>query len=101
MITLAIDRFGRIVIPKDIRDRHGWGPGTEIILHDDAESVHLQSATPVASGRGLVIRDGGLVYDAAWQPRNPGDSDPIRAALEASRIERDAALGGMPNGENL
>jgi AbrB family looped-hinge helix DNA binding protein len=35
---------GQLIIPKGIRTRHGWAPGTELIVEDHGDSVVLRRA---------------------------------------------------------
>ena len=35
---------GRLVVPLDVRRRHGWGQGTALVFIDSADGVRLQSA---------------------------------------------------------
>ena len=35
---------GQLIIPKDIRERHGWTPGMELIVEDHGDSVVLRRA---------------------------------------------------------
>jgi AbrB family looped-hinge helix DNA binding protein len=86
MSTIAIDRFGRVVIPKGIRERMSWTEGTELDVREDAEGLHLVAIHPPASGSGLVVREQGVVYDATWD--GPADADAIRSALGAARDDQ-------------
>lgn len=40
----ALGDRGRFVIPQDIRERHGWGPGTPMVAIDTEAGVVLMSA---------------------------------------------------------
>lgn len=93
MTTIAIDRFGRVVIPKDIRERHGWGPGTTLLLNDDATAVHLEAAAVPEPG-GLRLAEGHLVYGGTWVAPLTGE-DPTRSVLQALRDERSGHLAGL------
>lgn len=55
----AIDKFGRVNIPKTIRDRLGWQPGTilEIQEVDDALVLKIQNDEPR-----LMRENGFLVF---------------------------------------
>ena len=86
MITLAVDKFGRILIPKAVRKRHGWSPGTALVLTDDRQSVRLERAVTATSAPALTLQDGHLVFECEWLGA-PG-SDPVREAIEADRLER-------------
>ncbi len=62
-MMVVIDRAGRVVIPKDVRDRLSLAPDTEIELVTDGDSIRL---TPVRSrGRGIVEIDGWPVIESA------------------------------------
>src|SRR4029077_17965124 len=39
-----ISTKGQLLIPKQIRERHGWAPGTEILIEDRGSSVILRRA---------------------------------------------------------
>jgi AbrB family looped-hinge helix DNA binding protein len=41
-----LDRFGRIVVPKEIRDRHGLVPGSEVEVEDSPETIACISHEP-------------------------------------------------------
>lgn len=46
MASVRLSTKGQLIIPKDIRDRHGWGPGTELSLEDRDGAVILREASP-------------------------------------------------------
>ena len=73
-----VDRFGRIVVPKEIRDRHGLVPGSEVEIEDAAETIVLRRLEDLP---GLVDKQGMLVF----RGRATGDLD---AAIESQRDER-------------
>jgi AbrB family looped-hinge helix DNA binding protein len=80
-----VDRFGRIVVPKEIRDRHGLLPGSEIEIEDFTESIviHVLSDLP-----GLVEKQGILIF----RGRATGDLD---SAIRVHRNERLRKSGGV------
>jgi AbrB family looped-hinge helix DNA binding protein len=93
MTTLAIDRFGRVVIPKDIRDRHGWVAGTTLVLREDEHAVHLEpTATPGPGG--LRLAEGRMVYEGSWVGSTDGQ-DPSRGVLQTLRDERTDRLASV------
>jgi AbrB family looped-hinge helix DNA binding protein len=55
----SFDRFGRIVVPKEIRDRHGFLPGSEVEIEDTGETIVLRA---MAELPGLVEKEGILVF---------------------------------------
>ncbi len=46
MAKTRLSSRGRLTIPKAVRDRHGWSPGTEIEIEDRADAVTLRRASP-------------------------------------------------------
>ncbi len=74
----TLDRFGRVVVPKDIRDRLGLRPGTEVEIDEKGSEVVLR---PVEHEPALMVKEGVLVYAG----KATGD---IRSAVRAHREER-------------
>lgn len=58
-MTLKIDKAGRVVLPKPVRDRFGLKAGTELEMQETAEGVVLK---PVQQRPSLVNRHGLLVH---------------------------------------
>jgi AbrB family looped-hinge helix DNA binding protein len=46
---LTMDKAGRIVIPKPLRDRLRLGAGDSLALHSEGESITLQPVRPQAA----------------------------------------------------
>jgi AbrB family looped-hinge helix DNA binding protein len=60
-MLVTIDRVGRVVIPKDIRDRLALGSDAELEVDLEGDSIRL---TPVRQrGRQMVVRDGLAVLE--------------------------------------
>jgi len=59
-MTATVDKFGRIVIPKPIRDSLGMGPGSRVRVVEESGhvAVYVESEEP-----SLRYEDGVLVYD--------------------------------------
>jgi AbrB family looped-hinge helix DNA binding protein len=74
----AIDRFGRIVLPKKIRDRHGLVPGSNVEIEDTGDSIMLHRLDELP---GLGEKDGIMVFRAYAS----GDLD---TSIRAHRDER-------------
>lgn len=74
----TLDRFGRVVVPKDIRDRLGLRPGAEIEIDEKGNEVVLK---PVEHEPSLMVKEGILVYSGT------ATAD-LRGAVRAHREER-------------
>lgn len=42
MQTTRLSSKGQIIIPKAVRDAHGWGPGTEFEIEDAGGAIVLR-----------------------------------------------------------
>ena len=73
-----LDRFGRIVVPKEIRDRHSLVPGSGVEIEDAGETITLRRFDELP---GLVEKDGILVF----RGRATGN---LEGAIHAHRDER-------------
>lgn len=58
----TLDRFGRLVVPKDIRNRLGLRPGAEVELDEHGNEIILK---PVEREAPLIMEQGILVYAGA------------------------------------
>ena len=92
MSMLVVDKFGRVLIPKAVRARHGWAPGTALVLAEDLHSVRLESLSATPESAGLMLREGHLVFESEWLA--PEDCDPVRDAIEVDRAERAERVSG-------
>ena len=45
--TSRLSTKGQLMIPKEIRDRHGWRPGVELMLEDRGHEVILRLSVPI------------------------------------------------------
>jgi len=78
----TLDRFGRIVIPKQMRDDLGLSPGSVLKLEERDEGIILK---PVTEKSPLALKDGILVFTGEVE----GD---LEAALQRDRDERSRKL---------
>ena len=86
-MTSTIDKAGRLVIPKVLRDRAGLQPGAELELSFVEGVIRIRSAEP----QGRLILKNGLPY---WQSPAGTPSatlEEINEAIRESREERSEA----------
>lgn len=62
MLEATVDKFGRIVIPKQLRDDLGLKPGSVLQLEEKDHEVILK---PLYEEPQLVNKDGVLVFTGA------------------------------------
>ena len=62
MATTRLSSKGQLIIPKEVRDRHGWQAGTELEVEDRGGVVTLRRKKPWPPTRIEDIR-GCLKYD--------------------------------------
>ena len=74
----TIDRFGRVVIPKQMREDLGLRPGAALRLEEDREGILLR---PLRDEPPVVDRQGVLVF------RGRATAD-LAQAVQAQRAER-------------
>jgi AbrB family looped-hinge helix DNA binding protein len=77
----TIDAGGRVVVPKDVRERLGLRPGSRIALREVEGHLEISPATTPAR---LVDRDGALVADADTD-LPVLTAEQVRDAVEATR----------------
>lgn len=85
MATTKLDQFGRIVIPKAIRDDLGLEPGAELEIAEDGETITLTPTDlpPCVRRKGHI-----LVYTG----KAVGD---LVGAVRRDREERIRKVSGM------
>lgn len=93
MTTVTLDRFGRIVIPRELRQRHGWRAGTVLELQDGPDGCAVGSMpTRTTPPAGLEWRDGLLVCSATAT----ADITDLAGWRDRLDAERDRDLSGLP-----
>ena len=45
-MATTVDERGRVLIPRDMREEHGFSPGSPVIIESTADGVVLQPALP-------------------------------------------------------
>lgn len=87
MRKVTIDRFGRVLIPKQVRVKLGLTAGQELSLATEGERVILEPraepAAMIRKGRALVFAGELLEQDADWAARNRLE----RARQSACRVD--------------
>ena len=95
-MNVTIDKFGRVLIPKPLRDQLGLQPGAELSLDvheggDGAPALELRAIPDAEDPKGGLIRvNGRLVHNG----RATGDMDTTRILKDiyADRARRHAGL---------
>ena len=73
--TITIDQAGRIVLPKEVRQRLNLGPGARLMLDVVAQRIELtpqpqaDAELAVTPGKRTVLRATGKAFDAAAATR--------------------------------
>ena len=80
-----LDKFGRIVIPKKIREDFNLIPGSPIRIEEGKEEILLR---PIEGEPSLTKKDGVLVFTGK-------SLENLEAKIEESRKERNISLGGF------
>lgn len=84
-MQLIVDKFGRVVLPKALRDEHGLGPGERVDVEERPEGIVLR---PARQRNVVTQKDGLLVFSG--QPE--GDLTQALARHRRERIGRESAL---------
>ena len=56
----TIDRFGRIVVPKEMRKRFGRAPGAQVEIQEQDQEIVIRQVSVKPS---LLVENGLLVFD--------------------------------------
>src|SRR4029453_4955318 len=88
ILHLSIDRFGRIVLPKEIRDRFGVKPGTEFEVEEKGD---LNLLKPVVKEAQIINKNGWLVVKGSGKPMTVEEADQL---IDKVREERNRQIVG-------
>ena len=81
----SIDKAGRIVIPKAIREAAGLTPGMELDIRCEDGRIEIEpAAVPVK----LVRRPGGMLVAVPLEPVEPLPHEVLQRTLDELRDER-------------
>jgi AbrB family looped-hinge helix DNA binding protein len=85
--TLTLDKAGRVVLPKPVRDELQLGPGDSLELHSSEDEIILRPAR----GKGRMYKKHGVwVFDSG----EPLPADVVEKTLRKVRNERDRRVLG-------
>ncbi len=87
-MRITIDRTGRVVIPKELRQRYHLQPGTELEIAGDARGIRI---APVRTTPSLQSKDGILVHHGEDGDLQRQDLD-VGAFVINQRAQRDAFM---------
>jgi AbrB family looped-hinge helix DNA binding protein len=86
---LTIDKAGRVVIPKPIRDELALEQGTELELVRDGDSITLR---PVRAKGGLCKERGFWVFSSGSGKELPAET--VNDLIDSVRAERERSILG-------
>lgn len=92
---ITVDTGGRVLIPKELRERLGLGPGDVLELSEAKEQITLK---PVRQTLPLEKRHGFWVYTGQAQP-GAGTGETLVNDDREARAATLLAVGGTPKGE--
>ena len=89
----SLDRFGRILIPKELRDGMGLTPGTPLELERSGDSLVVRPRTQSP----LLVREANvLVFTGEFL----GQAPDICEMIDKDRSDRDRHVSGLGEDEN-
>lgn len=80
--TLTLDKAGRVVLPKPVRDELQLGPGDTLELHSSEDEIVLRPAR----SKGRMYRKHGVWVFNSGEPLPP---DAVEKTIRKVREERD------------
>ena len=82
MDTTRLSSKGQVIIPKSVRDAHGWSEGTEFVVEDLGDSIVLRPARLFPATK-LDDVFGMLKYDGP-----PKSIEEMNSAIDVALTER-------------
>jgi AbrB family looped-hinge helix DNA binding protein len=77
-MTYKVGAKGQVVLPKELRERHGIRPGDEVLFDDALGQITIRKAETKAE---IIARLQGSLAD--------GDVDPLDVLIEERRRDRE------------
>lgn len=87
-MTVMIDKMGRVVVPKPLRDHFALEAGSEMEITVEADGIRLR---PVTSGPVLAEKDGLLVCTSELPP----SAWDLGRFIDEQRNLRSKEVGGL------
>ncbi len=84
LVTTTVSTKGQVILPKSIRQRRGWGPGTRLTIEDTAEGVLLRPLLCFPPTRPENV------FGSLASPGGPKTLEEMDAAIAAEVKRRDA-----------
>lgn len=87
-MTLTLDKMGRLVVPKALRDRFALKPGDELEVTLESDGIRLCpviTASPLAEEQGILICSSEIPV-TAWD---------LGAFIADQRNQRSSAIGAL------
>jgi bifunctional DNA-binding transcriptional regulator/antitoxin component of YhaV-PrlF toxin-antitoxin module len=88
-MELSIDKFGRVVLPKKLREHLGVGLSLKVQVEETSEGVLLR---PVRQASGLMMKDGILILRGSGEK---SDHIEWNSLVEDDREERTRKIAGL------
>lgn len=82
-MNTKVDRFGRVVLPKAVRDELGLEPGTPLTVREEGSRIVLEASRDPASG--LVRTSDGVLV---WEGESASDLEDAVRRLRRERLGR-------------
>ena len=86
-MTLTMDKAGRVILPKPLRDRLGLRAGSNLDVVETADGIRLK---PVEAESSMVKKDGMWVFTGTLPP-----GFDILRAVDDDREARIREIGGF------
>jgi AbrB family looped-hinge helix DNA binding protein len=86
ILTTTVSTKGQVILPKAVRQRRNWAPGTRLLVEEIPDGVLLKAAPVFASTRPEEVA-GMLAYPGRPQ-NNRGDGRSDSSGSEAASCSR-------------